>query len=158
MSNLPSDPISDDGIVQAVHSCVQEINYKKFSDKICHICSVRAKTPLETQKKVVATIKQIIKSDAKETPAKNKFYALKLLNKVVLKKNKALNTYVEQKILDRLVKYALVNNDPNEKSAQELLSRGKNIFAGEKDEQSSANFLIILLDCLEKWALTHLED
>ncbi len=36
-----------------------------------------------------------------------------------------------------------------------MLTRGKNIFGPEeKDSQSSANFLIILLDCIEKWALT----
>ena len=36
-----------------------------------------------------------------------------------------------------------------------MLSRGKNIFGPEeKDHQNSANFLIILLDCIEKWALT----
>lgn len=47
------------------------------------------------------------------------------------------------------------NNDPNEKSAQALLTRGKHIFGpDEKDTQNSANFLIILLDCIEKWALT----
>ena len=35
------------------------------------------------------------------------------------------------------------------------MTRGKNIFGpDEKDQSSSANFLIILLDCLEKWALT----
>ena len=39
------------------------------------------------------------------------------------------------------------------------MKRGNNIFGpDEKDTQSSANFLIILLDCIEKWALTFLED
>jgi hypothetical protein len=72
-----------------------------------------------------------------------------------MKKNPELNSYVESKILDRLTILAEFNNDPNEKSAQALLTRGKNLFgADEKDTQSSANFLIILLDSLEKWALT----
>jgi hypothetical protein len=85
----------------------------------------------------------------------HKFFSLKLLNKCVLKKNNDLNKYTESKILDRLSILAQVNNDPNEKSAQALLTRGKFIFGDdEADTQSSANFLIILLDCIEKWALT----
>ena len=72
-----------------------------------------------------------------------------------MKKNPELNVYIEQKILDRLTILAEFNNDPEEKSAQALLTRGKNIFgAEEKDTSSSANFLIILLDSIEKWALT----
>ena len=66
-----------------------------------------------------------------------------------------LNNYVEAKIMSRLTILAEFNNNPEEKSAQLLLSRGKNIFGpDEKDHQNSANFLIILLDCIEKWALT----
>lgn len=72
-----------------------------------------------------------------------------------MKKNMELNHYIEQKIMSRLTILAEFNNNPEEKSAQLLLSRGKNIFGpDEKDHQNSANFLIILLDCIEKWALT----
>ena len=61
--------------------------------------------------------------------------------------------------MQRLTQLAEFNNDPFEKSAQALLQRGKNIFGPEeKDTASSANFLIILLDCIEKWALTFLEE
>lgn len=57
--------------------------------------------------------------------------------------------------MQRLSILAEFNNDSSEKSAQALLTRGKNIFGpDEKDSQNSANFLIILLDCIEKWALT----
>ena len=57
--------------------------------------------------------------------------------------------------MGRLAKLAQFNNDPNiEQNAESLLSRGKNIFGPEeKDQSNSANFLIILLDCIEKWAL-----
>lgn len=72
-----------------------------------------------------------------------------------MKKNTELNNYVEAKIMSRLTILAEYNNNPEEKSAQLLLSRGKNIFGpDEPDHQNSANFLIILLDCIEKWALT----
>ena len=38
-------------------------------------------------------------------------------------------------------------------TAQELMQRGKKIFGpDEADNQTSANFLVILLDCLEKWS------
>ena len=61
--------------------------------------------------------------------------------------------------MTRLTVLAEWNNDPDENSAQALLTRGKNIFGPEeRDTQSSANFLIILLDCIEKWALTFLEE
>ena len=57
--------------------------------------------------------------------------------------------------MDRLSILAEFNNSKDEKSAQALLTRGNNIFGPEElDTQMSANFLIILLDCIEKWALT----
>ena len=57
-------------------------------------------------------------------------------------------------MMNRLASLALFNNDKEEKSAQALLQRGQHIFGpDEKDTQYSANFLIILLDCIEKWAL-----
>lgn len=83
---------------------------------------------------MIDKIKEVIKNPPKKNTALNKFYALKLLNKIVMKKNPELNSYVESKILDRLTILAEFNNDPNEKSAQALLTRGKNLFgANEKD-------------------------
>ena len=58
-------------------------------------------------------------------------------------------------MLDRLRNFAVFNNQKDEISAHALLTRGNTIFGPEEpDTQMSANFLIILLDCLEKWALT----
>lgn len=77
-------------------------------------------------------IKEVIKAPSKKHPALHKFFSLKLLNKVVMKKNTDLNKYVEAKILDRLRVLAEFNNDPNEKSAQALLSRGKGMFGPDE--------------------------
>ena len=72
-----------------------------------------------------------------------------------MKKNPELNKYAEGKIMERLTILAEFNSTGEEKSAQSLLTRGNNIFgADEPDTQMSSNFLIILLDCIEKWALT----
>ena len=160
LTKFPDEPLSDKQMNAVVLLCVEnDKNYKKMSDKIVHACLDKAKTPLKIQKLVVDRIKEVIKAEPKKFRAQSKFFALKLLNKVILKKNGPLNVYVEQKIMDRLSVFAEFNNDPHENSAQALLTRGKNIFGPEeKDTQSSANFLIILLDCIEKWALTFLED
>lgn len=140
--------------------CIDKDNqYRKLSDKIVHVCTEKAKTPLKTQKLVIDRIKEVIKAEPEKYRAQSKFFALKLLNKIVLKKNTALNNYVEAKIMGRLTTLAEFNNDPDEKSAQALLTRGRTIFGpNEPDTQSSANFLIILLDCIEKWALTFMDD
>jgi len=66
---------------------------------------------------VIDKIKEIIKASPKKHSALQKFFALKLLNKIVLKKNTELNIYVEQKILSRLTILAEFNNDSSEKSA-----------------------------------------
>ena len=44
---------------------------------------------------VIDRIKEVIKAPPNKHPAIQKFYALKLLNKCVLKKNTELNNYVE---------------------------------------------------------------
>jgi predicted house-cleaning noncanonical NTP pyrophosphatase (MazG superfamily) len=143
-------------MTEFVMLCLEkEQHYKKFSDKIGASCAQASKTPLKVQKQVIDRIKEVIKAKPQKHTAKQKFFALKLLNKVVMKKNTELNDYVEAKIMSRLTILAEFNNNPEEKSAQLLLSRGKNIFGpDEPDHQNSANFLIILLDCIEKWALT----
>lgn len=59
------------------------------------VCLERAKTPLKVQKIVIDKVKEIIKAEPDKFRAQSKFFALKLLNKVILKKNNALNVYVE---------------------------------------------------------------
>ena len=72
-----------------------------------------------------------------------------------MQKNADLNYFIEAKLIDRLKILAEHNFNPNNNSIEELLNRGKHIFGpNEKDSQSSANFQVLLLDCLEKWALT----
>ena len=152
----PKDPVSEKELSAFVVQCVKsDANYKSLSDKIVKSCTKDSATTIKSQKAVVDKIKEIVKAGPKKHAALEKFYCLKLLNKIILKKNPELNKYVENKIMDRLTIFAEFNNNKDEKSAQSLLTRGKNIFgADEKDQQSSANFLIILLDCIEKWALT----
>ena len=68
-----------------------------------------------------------------------------------------MNRYVEANVLELLAKLAQfgINQNPEiiQNSAQELLTRGKGIFGpSESDQTSSAKFLVILLDCIEKWS------
>ena len=68
-----------------------------------------------------------------------------------MKKNVELNKYVEKKILTRLGIFAEFNKERN--SDTDIYTRGEFIFsADEKDKKSAAAFLILLLDCIEKWA------
>lgn len=65
-----------------------------------------------------------------------------------MKGNKEFNKYVEKKILKRLGIMAEFNAKESD-----ITRRGELIFGSdERDRQSAANFLIMLLDCLEKWA------
>ena len=70
------------------------VAYKAYSDKIVGSCGKDAKTPLEVQKGLVDKIKEVIKAGPKRHPAIHKFFSLKLLNKVILKKNPELNAHV----------------------------------------------------------------
>ena len=64
-----------------------------------------------------------------------------------MKYNKELAKYVEKKTLKRLTIFAEFNK------GGELSIRGEYIFGvDEKDRKSAATFLILLLDCIEKWA------
>lgn len=68
-----------------------------------------------------------------------------------MKKNIEFNKWVEKKILKRLTIFAEFNKERS--SAGELLTKGENVFANdEKDRRSASTFLIVLLDCIEKWA------
>lgn len=56
-------------------------------------------------------------------------------------------------MMKRLTIMAEFNNDPREQSIQVLLARGNKIFGQEEqDFKTSANFLIIVLASIEKWA------
>ena len=68
-----------------------------------------------------------------------------------MKDNKEFNRYVEKKILTRLGIFAQHNKEKTEEG--DLIYKGELIFAGsEKDRRSAAAFLVLLLDCLERWA------
>jgi hypothetical protein len=69
-----------------------------------------------------------------------------------MKKNKEFNKYVDKKIIERLGILAQYNKE--KVTEHELPYKGEFIFSGlEKDRKSAAMFLIMLLDCLQKWAL-----
>jgi hypothetical protein len=76
---------------------------------------------------------------------------LKLLNKCFNKNNTDFNRYVEKKIMERLTIFAQHNKEKTEES--DMVFKGELIFVGsEKDRKSAAAFLVLLLDCLERWA------
>jgi hypothetical protein len=67
-----------------------------------------------------------------------------------MRKNKEFAKYVEKKVLKRLGIYAEYNKE--KVTPQELIYKGEFIFSNtETDRKSAATFLILLLDCLEKW-------
>jgi hypothetical protein len=64
-----------------------------------------------------------------------------------MKGNKEFNKYVEKKIMKRLGIMASFNS-----MEQDIDIRGEGIFGhDERDRKSAAVFLIMLLDCIEKW-------
>ena len=72
-----------------------DIMYKKMSERIVVSCSKDSTTAFKTQKVCIDKIKEVIKSNPKKVKASEKFYALKLLNKIIMKKNTELNKYIE---------------------------------------------------------------
>ncbi len=76
---------------------------------------------------------------------------MKLLNKCFAKNNLDFNRYVEKKIMERLGIFAQHNKEKCDES--DMVFKGELMFAGsEKDRRSAAAFLILLLDCIERWA------
>lgn len=104
---------------------------------------------------LVDHVKVVIKG-GKKFPADQKVRALKLLNKAILKSDTNLDfiKYVQKKIMDRLAILALYcPREMNPSDAANLKQRGAHIFGlDERDVNQSATFLILLLDCVEKWA------
>lgn len=71
-----------------------------------------------------------------------------------MRKNLEFNKWVEKKILKRLAIYAEHNKEKN--SGGDMMTKGELIFTSdEKDKKSAASFLIVLLDCIEKWAFAY---
>jgi hypothetical protein len=65
--------------------------------------------------------------------------------------NKEFVRYVEKKIIARLSIFAQHNKEKVEE--QDLPFKGEFIFSDkEKDRRSASAFLILLLDCIERWA------
>jgi len=111
----PKDPLSEKDVGNVVVFCVKaEPNYKSFSDKIVKSCMKDNATPLKVQKAIIDKVKEIIKAAPKKHAALEKFYCLKLLNKIILKKNAELNKHVENKIMERLTILAEFNNNKDE--------------------------------------------
>jgi hypothetical protein len=82
-----------------------------------------------------------------------KVNAIKLLNQCIIMRNKDFNLFVHQNVFPKLMKLAKYKSSDEEGSARELLTRGNGIFGDEEiDNNSSSKFLIILLDCFEKWS------
>lgn len=74
-----------------------------------------------------------------------------MLNKCFIQENKEFNRYVEKKILERLGIFAAHNKEKIDEA--DLLYKGEFIFAGnERDRKSAAAFMVLLLDCIERWA------
>lgn len=112
------------------------------------------KLNLANQKRLVDSCKAIIKSGKKATAAE-KLRALKVLNKAVMAAENNWNflNYVQKKILKRLVilgQYCPRGYELDD--MQGLLTRGETIFmSDESDKKSAAHFLIVLLDCFDRW-------
>jgi len=68
--------------------------------------------------------------------------------------------YVQKKILQRLTIFAkYCPKDSKVDDCNNLMTRGETIFMqDEKDRKSAASFLIVLLECLEKWAERYKKD
>lgn len=100
---------------------------------------------------IVNVVKQTIKS--KTHTSLQKLLCLRLLNKCFGKQgeNKEFARYVEKKILARLCIFAQHNKEKGEE--QDLAFKGEFIFSEkEKDRRSAASFMILLLECMERWA------
>jgi hypothetical protein len=95
----------------------------------------------------------------KKFKAAEKLRALKLLNKAVMASdsNQPFLQYVQKKVLKRLTILAFYcPKGQKYDDAQGLMTRGELIFIqDEPDTTSASHFLIVLLDCIEKWAYKH---
>jgi hypothetical protein len=109
----------------------------------------------KTQKILVDHVKVVIKGGKKFT-ADQKIRSLKLLNKAILKSdtNPEFLKYVQKKIMARLAILAqFCPKEMNPSDAGNLMSRGAHLFMpDERETVQSAKFLLLLLDCIEKWA------
>lgn len=138
---------------------ISEADYKFHNDKLTRACEQQAQTPLKVQKNLVDLIKQTIQDPPQKSQALHKLIALKVLNKIVNIKNPDLNKYAEDTILESLVQIAGKNEQNSLEGAQSMLIRGQNIFGPEEqDIHRSASFLVYLLNCIEKWALSSFES
>jgi hypothetical protein len=145
--------------------------FKERADAITQLIdpSIKSKEwiPSKVKKTIVDRIKDIIKASPKVNSATDKLCALQLLNRVIVKKNPEVNHYISTHLMARLSILAQFNPADNEDSddplnmtyssiqntAQELLTRGQRIFGPEeRDLQTSARFLVLLLDFIEKWS------
>jgi len=115
----------------------------------------------KNQRVLVDIVKAVIKS-GKKHKSDEKLRALKLLHKAVMSadQNPSFLVYTEKKILKRLTILAkYCPKDMKVEDCSNLISRGETIFMqDEADKKSAAAFLIVLLECLEKWAERYKRD
>ncbi len=98
---------------------------------------------------IVNVVKTTIKS--KTHSSLQKLLSLRVLNKCFMMENKEFNRYIEKKIMARLAIFSQHNKEKTDES--DLPFKGEFIFAGtEKDRRSAAGFMVLLLDCMERWA------
>ena len=105
--------LSEKEIINLLTQCTKDAeSYKKHGTEVVKACSVGSQTPFKVQQCVIDQIKIVIKSPPKKQSATQKFYALKILNKIVMQKtpHKELIKYVEDNILERLEILAEHNN------------------------------------------------
>jgi len=130
--------------------------------------------PFKVKRQVVDAVKEVIKGPPKDYGAHEKLNALRLLNKSILLRNNEFNRYVENILMAGLQRLAQFNAPKQaddaasdagsaklsaHDTAQEMLRRGEMIFGPhETDRQSSATFLVILLDSIEKWSRIDTSD
>ncbi len=106
-------------------------------------------------------MKIVIKA-GKKNRADEKLRALKLLNKAVMsaEANPEFLKYTQKKIVKRLAILAMYcPKGMRVDDFDNLLTRGECIFlVDESDKKSASAFLIVLLDCMEKWGQKFKKD
>lgn len=102
---------------------------------------------------------KIVIKAGKRYKADEKLRCLKLLNKAIMcaDSNPQFWLYAQKKILKRLAILAQYCPKGHKlDDAVGLLTRGEHLFlADETDKKSAAHFLIVLLDCIEKWSIKY---
>ena len=115
----------------------------------------------KTTKVLIDHVKVVIKSGKKHT-SHEKLRSLMLLDRSLMeaKANKEYVVYFGKKMMDRLRIHGGYNpKDMQVSDPSNLRHRGAHIFAAdETDTDHAAQYLILLLNCLRRWAQTFPKD